>query len=815
MSRFGQFYLDKEKDIVVELDLRAGTMNYILRTPHHHTGNLITNLARMCSLPLSEDENGLKIIEGTVPCYIDGYNQTLYVFRLGGTKVANIYPDGRIEMKGSIPAISKTLMSQTKDYRLSIAKTIVKTYIRSECKFETDLHTHMNGNLMPEILIAMGIRHQIRYPLYYIKKLELRCTPEQLQALRKQRSHVSMDFADSLLTGKYLDRKIDDNTFINFADLILGNLPDAGYNIDRIATSLSVPKDGQAVFANLERTYLYRYIFTKGIPDEDTFPLDQYEKIPNETVLNALRQMLMDREHPIYCENTVFEDKLLWIARQYAAKGIKYAEITDTALTKPSESIRVLSQAHRVMPAVTAETGVLIRFLAGIRRIPLTIVKDQRTPNDYLSDNLRVIRAIAPDPYVAGADIIGEEINDIMELRQVIGQLVKLTAVEPDFVIRIHAGESDSLRDNVANSLKCVREALEPGQPMPNLRIGHGLYTCNLKSPKGERLLRELKESGAVLEFQITSNVRLNNLSNLEHHPLKTYLNAGVRCVQGTDGGALYGTDSIDEELSLEKLLELSFDELKLMRETDALVCRNGKAAFTRKQTAMHTDGKTVAQWLESRMTASDQPYDTLVQRDQRQEASAVLADRLGTLPAEPLPIIIAGGSFNNSTHHTAMTEQGKALIDSLLASCDPERVVFVIGHRLTGYEAYLVKENRGRIPVHAIVPTMLTQAETSRLMNSNVTVSLSIESSGLGLYKSFAYEIFKHRPSILLAFDGNAAAANLIQEAKNGRYKCRIFVNRRSRDLLRKAQTLQGYVHFLEEEDLLKSYLPLQKPPR
>ena len=815
MSRFGQFYLDKEKDIVVELDLRAGTMNYILRTPHHHTGNLITNLARMCSLPLSEDENGLKIIEGTVPCYIDGYNQTLYVFRLGGTKVANIYPDGRIEMKGSIPAISKTLMSQTKDYRLSIAKTIVKTYIRSECKFETDLHTHMNGNLMPEILIAMGIRHQIRYPLYYIKKLELRCTPEQLQALRKQRSRVSMDFADSHLTGKYLDRKIDDNTFINFADLILGNLPDAGYNIDRIATSLSVPKDGQAVFANLERTYLYRYIFTKGIPDEDTFPLDQYEKIPNETVLNALRQMLMDREHPIYCENTVFEDKLLWIARQYAAKGIKYAEITDTALTKPSESIRVLSQAHRVMPAVTAETGVLIRFLAGIRRIPLTIVKDQRTPNDYLSDNLRVIRAIAPDPYVAGADIIGEEINDIMELRQVIGQLVKLTAVEPDFVIRIHAGESDSLRDNVANSLKCVREALEPGQPMPNLRIGHGLYTCNLKSPKGERLLRELKESGAVLEFQITSNVRLNNLSNLEHHPLKTYLNAGVRCVQGTDGGALYGTDSIDEELSLEKLLELSFDELKLMRETDALVCRNGKAAFTRKQTAMHTDGKTVAQWLESRMTASDQPYDTLVQRDQRQEASAVLADRLGTLPAEPLPIIIAGGSFNNSTHYTAMTEQGKALIDSLLASCDPERVVFVIGHRLTGYEAYLVKENRGRIPVHAIVPTMLTQAETSRLMNSNVTVSLSIESSGLGLYKSFAYEIFKHRPSILLAFDGNAAAANLIQEAKNGRYKCRIFVNRRSRDLLRKAQTLQGYVHFLEEEDLLKSYLPLQKPPR
>ena len=29
-------------------------------------------------------------------------------------------------------------------------KTIVKTYIRSECKFRTDLHTHMNDNLPPD-----------------------------------------------------------------------------------------------------------------------------------------------------------------------------------------------------------------------------------------------------------------------------------------------------------------------------------------------------------------------------------------------------------------------------------------------------------------------------------------------------------------------------------------------------------------------------------------------------------------------------------------------------------------------------------------
>ena len=33
---------------------------------------------------------------------------------------------------------------------------MVKTYILRECKFRTDLHTHMNANLDPETLIALG-----------------------------------------------------------------------------------------------------------------------------------------------------------------------------------------------------------------------------------------------------------------------------------------------------------------------------------------------------------------------------------------------------------------------------------------------------------------------------------------------------------------------------------------------------------------------------------------------------------------------------------------------------------------------------------
>ena len=804
MERFGQFYLDKEKDIVVELYRDAEGLRYVLRTPNHHSGNLITNLARLCKLPISEDQQGLKVIRGTVPSYVDGQNRELFIFRLGNTKVANIWPDGSVELKASIPAISKTLMSQTKDYRLDEMRTIVKTYIRSECKFRTDLHTHMNANLSPDILIALGICHQIRYPLYYIKKLGLRISDGQRTALETQRALVAQRFADSALTGKYRERRIDDNTFLNFADLILSNLPDAAWNIVQIRNSLTIPKDGQAVFANLEKVYLYRYVFTKGIPSDAPVSLRSLEQIPDPDILRICARMLADREDPDYRGNTLFQDKLLWIARSYARCGIEYVEISDTSLVKKKEAAEMLRQVHAVMPAVTRETGVLIRFLAGIRRVPLTIIKDAVTPNDYLAENLQVLRAVAADPYVAGSDILGEEINDILELRPVIRELVRIAALDPGFVIRIHAGENDSLRDNVANSVRLVRESLAPGQKMPHVRIGHGLYAADLRSPKGQRLIQDLIENEVVLEFQITSNVRLNNLTDPSLHPLKTFLRSGVFCVQGTDGCALYGTDPIEEELALEKLLDLSVEELCLMRKHDAKIAAGSRRIFGEKaeRFAQELENQDVGDYLSSRIEETEKASEALWVNSGKLDAQEALQEQIRELPAGKLPIVIAGGSFNNDRHVTRLRGQGQAILDKLLREADPEKVFFVVGSSLSGYERYLLEQNAGRFEIFAIVPSSISVKERDRLRQSGVSVRISIEPTMLGLYKSFAYEIFKRRPSVLLAFDGNSAAANLVQEAKNGREKCDIYIDGRSRNLRTKAAALQGYVKIFRPAD-------------
>ena len=294
---FNQFYLDKEKDIIVNLyKSKDDEITYILETPNHNTGNLITNLAKICNLETIKNENDMKIITGTIPASINSDNEEVYIFRLGGIKIANIYKD-RIEIKAKIPAIIKTLMSQTKNYKLPIDKTIVKTYILKKSKFRTDLHTHMNANLSPDCLIALGIIYQVKYPLYYIKKLNLKLSKEQEALIYEQRNIVEEKYKYSELQGKYLIRQIDDNTFINFADLILNNLENAKYNIDKIRISLAILKDGQAVFTNLEKCYVYRYVFAKGIPSDKKITLTKnlIEKIPEKDISNIALTMPEDK----------------------------------------------------------------------------------------------------------------------------------------------------------------------------------------------------------------------------------------------------------------------------------------------------------------------------------------------------------------------------------------------------------------------------------------------------------------------------------------------------------------------------------------
>ena len=794
MLFFERFYLDKEKDIIVNLyKENKDELTYIIETPNHKTGNLITNLAKICNLQTIKNENNMKIITGIIPASINGDNEEVYIFRLGGIKVANIYSNGRIEIKAKIPAINKTLMSQTKEYKLDVKNTLIKSYILKKDKFITDLHTHIHANLNSDDLIALGIKHQIKYSLYYIKKLGLKLSDKQANELFMQRLQVEKKYAYDDLPGKKLIRKIDDETYINFADLILNNPKDMEENISKIRNSLVLIKDGQAVFTNLEKLYLYRYAFSKGKISEKQFVIkkNKVDKIPDREIRNVLYKMLEDSVSEEYKNNTLLQDKLLWVAREYKKQGIKYAEIAVTWIVRKGEdSAKILQELHEVLPKIEAETGVKIRFLGAISRTLMT--------EEQLKESVDVLKVAAKSPYVVGSDIMGEEINDIYNFKHLIKELVDF-AIEEDngFTIRIHAGENDSLKENVANSIKCIKEALPQGKKMPRCRLGHGLYGIDVDTKEGKELVEDMKNNGVILEFQLTSNVRLNNLNNINSHPIKKYLANGVNCVQGTDGCGFYGTDCMEEQMALTNLLS------KMRAVEDKLIAEN-EEYFKQKS-------EKFEEWLNGRNIKDailkeeyieiekNKDREFIIGKNTNLDSAEILKEKVVKLPQDKVPVIIAGGSFNSQGRETVLSADGKKLLEELIKKLDNKKAYFVIGHKMEGYEKAIIdisKKINKEFEIDAIIPKKVTKELAKMLMQKELNgVCISTESEELGIYKSFNYEIFERRPSVVLAFDGNSAVSNLVQEAKNGKGKAKIYINDEVEALQEKAKSLDGYV--------------------
>ena len=818
------FYLDKEQDIKVNLYKKnEDELAYCIETPNHNTGNLITNLAKVCKLETRQNEHDKRIITGILLASLNADNEEVYIFRLGGIKIANIYANGLIEMKAKIPAITKILMAQTKDYKLSIDKTIVKSYILKKAKFRTDLHTHLNAMLTPDILIALAIKHQIRYPLYFIQKLNLKITDEQSKKLEMYRKALEKRYENSDLRGKAFERKIKDETYINFADLILNNLENAEENIRKIKNSLVLIKDGQAVFTNLDKLYIvYRYVFTKGREAEIKvkYTQKQIDSIPDESVKEHLKQMLEDaKPGNKYENNNILKDKLLWISREYQKQGIKHIEISTTDLVKKGEKgVAFLKTLHEILPLAEAETGVAIRFLAAIRRVWLS--------PDEIREALDVLKAMAKSPYVVGSDIIGEEINDIADFRELIAELVKYAVYEDNsFTIQIHAGENDAFKDNVYSAIECVKAAIPEGAECPKVRIGHGLYVENLNFEKGKKLMEDMKNMGVVLQFQLSSNVRLNNLSDLQNHPIKQYLDSGVACVQGTDGFGIYGTDTLEEQLASQNLLDLTNEDFMKMRAVEDKILADNEKAFKEKSEAFAKliKNKSLEQAildLEEENFKKSKNKKIKFYFKNNLEASEVLKEKVVALPENKFPVIIAGGSFNTKGRETIINESAKATLKELIDKLDNKKTYFVIGPKMEGYEKAILdlsKEMNKKFEINAIVPKLLSEEEKEKLESKDLDgVCVSTETEELGIYKSFNYEIFERRSSAVIAFDGNSPAYNLIQEAKNGKGKAKIFVNSENNNLKEKANSLNGYVIPFKYTDsiadkLLKDYPELK----
>jgi hypothetical protein len=225
---------------------------------------------------------------------------------------------------------------------------------------------------------------------------------------------------------------------------------------------------------------------------------------------------------------------------------------------------------------------------------------------------------------------------------------------------------------------------------------------------------------------------------------------------------------------------------------------------FSRKQAsfAVLCGQRTPEEFLDQQIQKEPLPEQTLMIGRGRLESSDCLKDQVREMPVDKVPVILLGGSFNTDRRSTRMQDWAIDLVQRIVEGADPEKVFFVIGYRMLAYEKELVRLCENRFEIYAMVPTQLTEEEAARLKKSGAGIRISIESVGMGLYKSYSYEIFKRRPSVVVGLDGNSAGTNVIQEARNGKRKARIFVNRHATSLYSKAQTLRGYTVIFESPD-------------
>lgn len=270
------------------------------------------------------------------------------------------------------------------------------------------------------------------------------------------------------------------------------------------------------------------------------------ETIKGHLMISPVTQETFNKMEEVYAfrgpftkNSELFPDYLRALAEDYKRTGIGYAELSFSAFLTNPDYMQMLEDN---LPQIEEETGVKLRFLAGLWRH-----SDQEW---NLDDTDRLMR-IAKSPYIVGVDVMGHETNSTDTFMEELQMLARYSMREdPNFAIRVHAGENPMFMDNVKRALEIVYEehkAMEEEtgkkQPMPRVRIGHGLYGVD------DKVLDMAEEMEAIIEFNMSSNLALNNINNISEIPIKKYIDRGIDVVLGTDGHGMYSTFGGQEAL--------------------------------------------------------------------------------------------------------------------------------------------------------------------------------------------------------------------------------------------------------------------------
>ena len=365
-------------------------------------------------------------------------------------------------------------------------------------------------------------------------------------------------------------------------DMPLSALDDAARA--RLACALDIPLDRQVTFLDMERLYAMRAPLTR---------------------------------HP-----ALFTPQLWRIAQRAAEAGVCYFELSLSSILEPA----LLTQAHTVLPVIEAQLGVGIRFLVALSR---------HDDLEWDLDVLRRVEACLASRAIVGIDFMGHETNSTRAFLPHLNAAAALAQQRDGWVVRVHAGENPAFPENVREAVAALRPLVQDHGL--ELRIGHGLYGVDDATLADVAALSSsLRPRGgrAVFEFNLTSNLALNNIRTTFDVPLRRVIAVGVDVILGTDGQGLYRTH-VQDEAQAARATGLADADIDQIAATE-------QRLLARK----HTAQTLLPAWSDFAIPPPTPPlhYTDSVAARKRAQASAATAALQGRLQALSLPLFDAAG---------------------------------------------------------------------------------------------------------------------------------------------------------------------------
>jgi adenosine deaminase len=378
------------------------------------------------------------------------------------------------------------------------------------------------------------------------------------------------------------------------------------------------------------------------------------------------------------------------IAEECASAGVRYVELSTSDAIGSSCFPPFMALARKALPAIEEETGTRLRFLAACKRgvVPETFDED-----------LARLRAFADDPLIVGMDLVGHETGSIGDFSEkLVGMASWARSEGVDWVFRVHAGESPRCPGNVA-AVVAASEA--SGVPM---RIGHAVYGAS------EELAERAAAAGCVVETCPTSNLALNNIHRFNALPFRTWMDAGVDSLPGTDGHGVIMTDVAQETDVLRSIGATEGDVARLCDRAEALIeaerrrsVRLGGPRFSRLPPPPVSSPHRFVSESALSLFADLGRFGaaTLDDRDEFFDSAAALLDSVPSLRGRR-PLLVSGSSVGRFPgRERDVGDFLRDLLAFVASGVDPDRTLFLTDGCVSEAETVVREEASSRgIPV-------------------------------------------------------------------------------------------------------------------